>query len=126
MARNLLEIQDVALKVAVAGEGGVERSTLAGTLARLHSTDHLKALAIDADPDVNSASTPGFAARLRACAQFLDMRAGAEHLSRGTAMEIDLMLAVHKPGERSLETAQRVRKRSANLGIRRFAMMLSR
>ena len=35
MARNLLEIQDVALKVAVSGEGGVERSTLAGTLARL-------------------------------------------------------------------------------------------
>jgi hypothetical protein len=70
MARNLLEIQDVALKVAVAGEGGVERSTLAGTLARLHATDHLKALAIDADPDVNSASALGFAVGLRACAQF--------------------------------------------------------
>ncbi len=70
MARNLLEIQDVALKVAVAGEGRVERSTLAGTLARLHATDHLKALAIDADPDVNSASALGFAAGLRACAQF--------------------------------------------------------
>jgi len=36
------------------------------------------------------------------------------------------MLAVQKPGGRSVETAQRVRKRSANLGIRRFAMMLSR
>ena len=55
MARNLLEIQDVALKVAVSGEGGVERSTLAGTFARRHATDHLKALALDAGPDVNSA-----------------------------------------------------------------------
>ena len=66
MARNLLEIQDVALKVAVSGEGGVKRSTLAGTLVRLHATDH------------------------------------------------------------QAETAQRIRKRSANLGIRHFAMMLSR
>ena len=66
MARNLLEIQDVALKVALSGEGGVERSALAGALARLHATDH------------------------------------------------------------QVETAQRIRKRSANLGIRSFAMMLSR
>jgi len=56
----------------------------------------------------------------------LDMEAGTEHLSRGTPMDVDLMLAVHKLGERSVETAQRIRKRSANLGIRRFAMMLSR
>jgi CO dehydrogenase nickel-insertion accessory protein CooC1 len=54
------------------------------------------------------------------------MEAGTEHRSRGTAMEVELMLAVHKPGERSVETAQRIRERSANLGIRRFAMMLSR
>ena len=66
MARNLLEIRDVALKVAVSGECGVERSTLAGTLARLHATDH------------------------------------------------------------QVETAQRIRKRSAKLGIRRFAVKLSR
>ncbi|MGB7589614.1 MAG: hypothetical protein WCD04_10310 [Terriglobia bacterium] len=70
MARNLLEIQDVALKVAVSGEGGVERSTLAGTLARWHATDHLKALAIDAGPDVDSASALGLAAELRASVQF--------------------------------------------------------
>jgi hypothetical protein len=65
MARNLLEIQDVAIKVAGSGEGGVERATLAGTLARLHATDQL------------------------------------------------------------VETAQRIRKGSANLGIRRFAVKLS-
>ena len=66
MARNLLEIQDVALKVALSGEGGVERSALAGALARLHATDHLKALAIDDDPDANSASALGLPAELGA------------------------------------------------------------
>jgi CO dehydrogenase nickel-insertion accessory protein CooC1 len=126
MARNLLEIQDVALKVAVAGEGGVERSTLAGTLARLHAADHLKALAIDADPGREFRIGSWFRCGVARLCPILDMKAGTEHLSRGTAMEVDLMLAVHKPGERSVETAQRVRKRSVNLGIRRFAMMLSR
>jgi CO dehydrogenase nickel-insertion accessory protein CooC1 len=67
MARNLLEIQDVALKVAVFGEGGVKRSTSVDTLARLHATDHLKVLAIDNDPDVNSASVLGLAAELGGC-----------------------------------------------------------
>jgi len=52
----------------------------------------------------------------------LDMEAGIEHLSLGTAMDVELMLAVLKPGERSVETAQSIRKRSANLGIRRFAV----
>jgi CO dehydrogenase nickel-insertion accessory protein CooC1 len=41
-------------------------------------------------------------------------------------MDVELMPAVLKPGERSAETAQSIRKRSANLGIRRFAVMLSR
>jgi CO dehydrogenase nickel-insertion accessory protein CooC1 len=66
MARNLLEIQEVALIVAAFGEGGVKRSTLASTLARLHATDHLKALAIDDDPDVNSASALDLPAELLA------------------------------------------------------------
>ena len=65
MARNLLEIQDVAVKVVVSGEGGAERPTLAGTLARLHAIDH------------------------------------------------------------QVETAESIWKRSANLGIRRFAVKLS-
>ena len=147
MARNLLEIQDVALKVAVSGEGGVKRSTFVGTLARLHATDHLKVLAINADPDVNSASALGLPAELRASVhtiaedrKLIEARRGAKVqefaqifkldckvlVSLGTAMDVELMLAVLKPGERSVETAQNIRKRSANLGIRRFAVKLSR
>jgi hypothetical protein len=83
MARNLLEMQDVALKVAVSGEGGVERFTLAGTLARRHATDHLRASAIDAGPDVNSASALGLAAGLRACAQFWMWKPGPSIAAAG-------------------------------------------
>ena len=38
------------MKVAVAGKGGVGKTTLAGTLARLLGRDGLKILAVDADP----------------------------------------------------------------------------
>ncbi len=50
----------------------------------------------------------------------LDMEAGIEHLGRGTAMGVDLMLAVVEPGQRSVETAERVRQMSADLGIGHF------
>ncbi len=38
------------MKVAVAGKGGVGKTTVAGTLARLLGRDGLKILAVDADP----------------------------------------------------------------------------
>ena len=56
----------------------------------------------------------------------LDMEAGIEHLGRGTALGVDLMLAVVEPGRRSVETAHRVREMSAVLGIRRFAVVLNK
>jgi CO dehydrogenase maturation factor len=56
----------------------------------------------------------------------LDMEAGIEHLGRGTAMGVDLMMAVVEPGQRSVETAERVRRMSANLGIGRFGVVLNK
>jgi CO dehydrogenase maturation factor len=56
----------------------------------------------------------------------LDMEAGIEHLGRGTAAGVDLMLAVVEPGRRSVETAHRVREMSAALGIRRFGVVLNK
>ena len=49
----------------------------------------------------------------------LDMVAGIEHLTRGTARGVDALLIVVEPGARSLETAGRIRRLAAELGIRR-------
>ena len=56
----------------------------------------------------------------------LDMEAGIEHLGRGTAMGVDLMMVVVEPGQRSVETAERVRQMSADLGIGRFGVVLNK
>ncbi len=56
----------------------------------------------------------------------LDMEAGIEHLGRGSAMGVDLMIAVVEPGRRSMETAHRVRQMTGDLGIRRFGVVLNK
>ena len=47
----------------------------------------------------------------------IDMEAGVEHLGRGTAENVDLMLIIVEPGMRSLETARRIRDLSFDIGI---------
>jgi CO dehydrogenase maturation factor len=196
------------MKLAISGKGGVGKSTVAGTLARLYAADGSRVLAVDADPDANLASAIGLPASLRpqirtisterklieertgakvrqfgqmfkinpevsdiagkyavhyegvdllvlgavqhaaggcACPEsvllkslvthlvlrhgevvILDMEAGIEHLGRGTAMGVDLMMVVVEPGQRSVETAARVRQMSAELGIRHFGVVLNK
>jgi CO dehydrogenase maturation factor len=48
------------MKIAVSGKGGVGKTTLAATLARLFKEEGKKVLAIDADPDANLAGALGF------------------------------------------------------------------
>ena len=47
------------MKIAITGKGGVGKTTLAGTLARLYAVDGRPVLAIDADPSTNLASAIG-------------------------------------------------------------------
>lgn len=47
------------MKIAIAGKGGVGKTTVAATLARLLGRDGFKVLAIDADPAMNLALTLG-------------------------------------------------------------------
>jgi len=196
------------MKLAISGKGGVGKSTVAGTLARLYAAAGNRVLAVDADPDANLASAVGLPLWIRsqiptisterklieertgakvrefgqifklnpdvsdiaqkyairhegvevlvlgavqhaaggcACPErvllkslishlvlryddivILDMEAGIEHLRRGTAMGMDLMLAVVEPGQRSVETAARVRQMSCDLGITNFAVVLNK
>jgi CO dehydrogenase maturation factor len=53
----------------------------------------------------------------------LDMEAGIEHLSRGTARAVDILIIVVEPGRRSLETAATIKKLSQDLGLRNIAIV---
>jgi CO dehydrogenase maturation factor len=53
----------------------------------------------------------------------LDMAAGIEHLSRGTAQAVDRLIIVVEPGRASLETAQRVRRLAGDIGIKELAVV---
>lgn len=48
----------------------------------------------------------------------LDMEAGIEHLSRGTAQGVDAFLIVVEPSRRSIETAFRIKELAADLKVR--------
>lgn len=50
------------MKIAVAGKGGVGKTFTAGTLARLLAREGYNVLAVDADPNINTASTLGIGA----------------------------------------------------------------
>ena len=48
------------MKIAIAGKGGVGKTTLSGVMARYLAEEGHKVLSIDADPDANLASALGF------------------------------------------------------------------
>lgn len=47
----------------------------------------------------------------------MDMSAGIEHLTRGTARGVDLMLVVTEPSQASLQTAGRVARLATDVGV---------
>jgi CO dehydrogenase maturation factor len=56
----------------------------------------------------------------------LDMEAGIEHLGRGTARGVDLLIAVIEPGMRSVETLRRIEKLAADIGIGRIGVVINK
>jgi len=191
------------MKIAVAGKGGVGKTTIAGTLSRLLARDGSEVLAIDADPARNLAYTIGVSSEvaskvvpisensdlikertgvgssesfgavfsltpkvedlverfgirgpdgvwllvmgtvraggsgcmcpasslLRALMRHtilrsnltvvMDMEAGLEHLGRGTAKGVDLLVNVTEPSSRSVDVSLRIMELSRDLGVSR-------
>lgn len=67
------------IKIAISGKGGVGKTTISGTLARLLARQGYDVLAIDADPSMNLASALGINTPLRPLTEFkelIDERAG--------------------------------------------------
>ena len=54
------------------------------------------------------------------------MEAGIEHLGRGTTRGMDLMIVVVEPGARSLETAERIKNLSSEIGIKNLAAVINK
>lgn len=200
----------MAWRIAVAGKGGVGKTTTAGMLGRLWGRQGRPAILVDCDPSTNLASALGIEVETRtertplACDHdlveervgvrpgksygsmfklnpdvgdildeygmdgadgtklltlgtistggsgcfcpesallkalmrhlvfkrdeiiIMDMAAGVEHLGRGTAEKVDMMLIVVEPGARSVETALQVKGLGADLGINRYAAIFNK
>ncbi len=56
----------------------------------------------------------------------MDMEAGIEHLGRGTAQGVDKLVVVVEPGQRSIETAAKVRQLTSDIGLHRIAAVGSK
>jgi CO dehydrogenase maturation factor len=55
----------------------------------------------------------------------LDMEAGVEHLGRGTAQGVDIMLVVVTPGRRSIQTARQIRELARQIGVKNVAAVIN-
>jgi CO dehydrogenase maturation factor len=53
----------------------------------------------------------------------MDMEAGIEHLTRGTARSVDKLIIVVEPGRRSIETAQRIFELAKDLNLKHIAIV---
>ncbi|OGW38548.1 MAG: carbon monoxide dehydrogenase [Nitrospirae bacterium RBG_13_39_12] len=56
----------------------------------------------------------------------LDMEAGIEHLTRGTAESVDAFIVVVEPGQRSIQTAATVREMARGLGVKKVFIVANK
>ena len=56
----------------------------------------------------------------------VDMEAGIEHLTRGTAESVDAFIVVVEPGQRSMQTAKTVKEMAEGLGVKRVFVVANK
>lgn len=56
----------------------------------------------------------------------LDLEAGVEHLGRGTAHAVGLMIAVVEPGTRSMDAARKIKRLAKDIGIKNVAVIANK
>lgn len=56
----------------------------------------------------------------------VDMEAGIEHLTRGTAEAVDAFIVVVEPGQRSIQTANTVKEMAKGLGVKRVFVVANK
>lgn len=56
----------------------------------------------------------------------MDMEAGVEHLGRGTAESVDVLIVVIEPGTRSIETARNIKRLAKDIGLKRVVAVLNK
>jgi len=56
----------------------------------------------------------------------VDMEAGIEHLTRGTAEAVDVFIVVVEPGQRSIQTANTVKEMAKGLGVKEVLVVANK
>jgi CO dehydrogenase maturation factor len=56
----------------------------------------------------------------------VDMEAGIEHLTRGTAEAVDVFIVVVEPGQRSIQTARTVKEMAKGLGVKKVFVVANK
>ena len=56
----------------------------------------------------------------------VDMEAGIEHLTRGTAEGVDAFIVVVEPGQRSIQTAHQVKTMASGLGVKKVYVVANK
>lgn len=56
----------------------------------------------------------------------VDMEAGIEHLTRGTAEGVDAFIVVVEPGQRSIQTAHQVKEMAMGLGVKKVYVVANK
>ncbi|MBC8412131.1 MAG: AAA family ATPase [Nitrospira sp.] len=56
----------------------------------------------------------------------VDMEAGIEHMTRGTAGGVDAFIVVVEPGQRSIQTAEAVKELAKGLGVKRVFLVANK